>query len=154
MTRSFDLDAPSALEVFKNAVEKFKDDEINADLARDCACKAWHLCDHVFKALDSNPGFETLGVLKDHAKGTCPELAYLQDMCNEAKHGKLKRYWSRMDEAKFQDGDFSHRDFDPHDFDVPGLEIKVKDGQPVLFSDVVDCVVNFWVKFFDDNGIK
>ena len=46
-----------------------------------------------------------------------------------------------MDEAKFQDGDFSHRDFDPHDFDVPRLEIKVKDGQPVLFSDVVDRVV-------------
>ena len=111
------------------------------DLARDCACKAWHLCDHVFKTLGSNPGLETLGVLKDHAKGTCPELAYLQDMCNEAKHGKLKRYWSRMDEAKFQDGNFSHRDFDPHDFDVPRLEIKVKDGQPVLFSDVVDRVI-------------
>ena len=28
MTRSFGLDAPSALEAFKNAVEKFKDDEL------------------------------------------------------------------------------------------------------------------------------
>ena len=40
MTRSFGLAAPSALEAFKNAAEKFKDDELNEDLARDCACKA------------------------------------------------------------------------------------------------------------------
>ena len=41
MTRSFGLEAPSALEAFKNAVEKFKDDDLNRDLARECAIKAW-----------------------------------------------------------------------------------------------------------------
>ena len=154
MTRSFGLDAPSALEAFKAVAEKFKKDELNDDLARDCACKAWHLCDHVYQALGSNSPFSSVQRLQDHVKDTCPELAYLQDICIESKHGELTRHEPRIDGAQFQDGDFDHRDFDPHDFDVPRLEIKPKGGQTVLHGDVVDCVVNFWSKFFDDNGIK
>ena len=34
MTRSFGLDAPSALEALTN-VERFRDDDLNEDLARD-----------------------------------------------------------------------------------------------------------------------
>ena len=154
MTHSFGLDAPSALEAFKNAVEKFKDDELNQDLARDCAIKAWHLCDHVSKAFGPNAPFARLRRLQAHAKGTCPELAYLQNICNESKHGARPHDRSGIDEAIFQDGDFSHLDFDPRDFSVPCLKIKVKDGPSVLFSDVVDHAVEFWAKFFDDNGIK
>ena len=41
MTRSFGLDASSALEAFKTTVEKFEDDNLNEDLARDCGIKAW-----------------------------------------------------------------------------------------------------------------
>ena len=49
MTRSFGLDAPSALEALKTNMERIRGDDLNEDLARDCACKAWHLCEHVFK---------------------------------------------------------------------------------------------------------
>ena len=154
MTRSFGLDARSALEALKTSAERFKSDDLNEDLARDCACKAWHLCDHVFKALGPNSSFESLQKLQEHVRGVCPELAYQQDICIESKHGELTRYTPRIDEAKFQDGDFDPRDFDPHDYDVARLEIKLAGGQTVLFSDIVDCAVTFWSKFFDDFGIK
>ena len=153
MTRSFGLDSASAFKSLKTASERFQADDLNEDLARDCACKAWHLCDHVFKALGSNSQFPKLKNIQDHVRRNCPELGYLQDICNESKHGEVVRYPPRIDEAKFHDGDFDPRDFDPHDFDVARLEIKPAVGQPILVGDVVDCVVNFWSKFFDDNGI-
>ena len=71
MTRSFGLDASSALEGLKRAVEKFKDDDLNTLLARERSNIAWHLCDHVFKALGSRSRFATLRDLQDHVKLTC-----------------------------------------------------------------------------------
>ena len=91
---------PSALEALKNAAEKFKDDELNEDLARDCACKAWHLCDHVYQALGSNPKFSSVRKLQENVKDTCRELAYLQDICIESKHGKFTHHTPRIDGAK------------------------------------------------------
>ena len=154
MTRSFGLEAPSALEAFKTAVEKFKDDDLNRDLARERACKAWHLCDHAFEALGSNPRFSTLRLLQDHVRHNYRELGYLQDICTESKHAKISRCPPQIDEARYQDGDFSPVDFDPHDFDTPRLEVKLLDGQTILFNDVVDRAVEFWSKFFDDIEIK
>ena len=153
MNRSFGLDAPSALEAFKDAVEKFKDDDLNRDLARDCAIKAWHLCDHAFKALRSNPPFATVRELQDHVKRICPELCYLQEICNESKHGKISKNKPQIGEARYQDGDFSPVDFG-YDFDIPRLEVELPDGQTILFNDVVDRADKFWSKFFADNEIK
>ena len=152
MTRSFGLDAASALAAFKTASERFKNDDLNEDLARDCAVKAWQLCDHVFNALGSTSRFATLRGLQDHVKHTCPELAYLQDICTESKHGKISRYTPRISEARFHDGDFSSHDFS-RDFDISCLEIKLPGGQTIFFNDVVDRAVDFWSKFYDDNGI-
>ena len=154
MTRSFSLDAPSALEAFKAAAEKFKNDSLDDELARECACKAWHLCDHVFKSLGSNPQFATLRIFRDHVKKICPELGYLQDICTASKHGTISWYPPQIAEARYQDGDYSPVDFDPHDFLTPRLEVKLLDGQMILVIDVVDRAVEFWSKFFDNNGIK
>ena len=117
MTRSFGLDATSALEALKISVERFKDDDLNEDLARDCACKAWHLCDHVSKALGPNSPFSSVKELQDHVKGLCPDLAYLRDICIESKHGEITRHVAhiKVKEARHHRGDFSNdfsRDFD------------------------------------------
>ena len=151
MTRSFGLDAASALEALKAASERFKNDDLNKDLARDCAIKAWQLCDHVFNALGSTSRFATLGSLQDHVKHTCPELAYLQDICTASKHGEISRYTPRIAEARFQGGAFSHAF--SRDFDISCLEIELPGGQTIFFNDVVDRAVDFWSKFLDDNGI-
>ena len=152
MTRSFGLDAPSALKALKTASERFNNDDLNEDLARDCAIKAWQLCDHAFNALGSTSRFATLGGLQDHVKDACPELAYLQDICIASKHGEILRYTPRIDEARFKGGAFSH-DFS-RDFDISRLEIELPGGQTIFFNDVLDRAVNFWSKFFDDNLVE
>ena len=151
MTRSFGLDAASALKALKTASERFNNDDLNEDLARDCAIKAWQLCDHVFNALGSTSQFATLGDLQDRVKHTCPELAYLQDICTESKHGKISRYTPRITEARFQGGAYSHAY--SRGYDISRLQIELPGGQTIFFNDVVDRAVDFWPKYFDDNGI-
>ena len=152
MNRSFGLDAPSLLEEFKGVVDNFKKDDLNGELARDCALKAWHLCDHVFTALANGSQFTTLRKLQDHVKQACPELAYLQDICIETKHAKITKYAPRIDETRSHGGAFS-KDFS-RDFDISRLEIELTGGQTVWFIDVVDCAVTFWSQFFVAHGIK
>ena len=143
MTRPLGLDAASALVAFKTTVRRSKNDALNGDLARHCAYKAWHLCDHVFEALSSNSPFTGKADLQDHVRHNCPEVAYLQDICIESKHGKISRYVPHIDETRHHAGDFSRDDFDCRDFDVSRLEIKLPDGQTVLFDDTVDRSVDF-----------
>ena len=152
MTRSFGLDAPSALKAFRSTVERLKDDDLNVDLARDCAGKAWHLCDHVYKALGSSSEFTRLGEFQKHVRGACPELSYLQDICVESKHAVIKLYAPSIDAACFHRGDFS-RDFSSEDFDTSRLEVVLRQGQRVLFNEVVDRAVEFWSGFLDARGI-
>ena len=149
MSRSFGLDAPSALEALTNAVERFKEDDLNVDLARECAGKAWHLCDHAFKALGANSRFGTLRALQDHVREACPEVAYLQDICTESKHAQITRYTPRIDEARVHFGDFSREDFCSDDFDTSRLEIALPGGGKVSFNKVVDRVVEFWSDFME-----
>ena len=153
MTRSFGLDAPSALEAFIGAVERFKDDDLDVDLARECAGKAWHLCDHAFKALGPNSGFGTLRALQDHVRAACPELAYLQDICIESKHAQITMYEPRIDEARVHVGDFSKEDFCSDDFDTSRLEIVLPSGRKVPFKRVVGRAVEFWSAFLKGGGI-
>jgi len=152
MSRSFGLAAPLLLEALKDSVQRLGADALNEDLARDCACKAWHLCDHVFVALDDpHSRFPNLKTLKTHVCGVCPDLAYLRDICNESKHGKITRYVAKVKEARRHRGTFS-REFS-HEFDISRLEIKLDGGQTLLFLDVVDRAVRFWSDFFGTNGM-
>ena len=99
------------VQAFRTAVQRLKDDDLDVDLARDCAGKAWHLCDHVFKALGSNSEFAKLTQFQEHIKAACPELAYLQDICIESKHAQITMYKPRIDDARVHIGDFSREDF-------------------------------------------
>ena len=154
MTRSFGLDALSALEALRIAVKKFRHDDLNEDLARDCAGKAWHLCDHVFKALAPNPLYAKLQALQKHVREGCPELAYLQDICTESKHAEITRYTPRIVAARHHNGDFSRDDFSSDDFDTTRLEIELCGGKMVSFNDVIDHALDYWSRFFDDHSIR
>ena len=151
MTRSFGLDAASALEALTAAVERLKDEDLNVDLARECAGKAWHLCDHAFKALGTNSEFGTLRALQDHVRAVCPELAYLQDICIESKHAQITKYEPRIDEARVHGGAFSRGFSD--DFDTSRLEIVLPGGRKVPFKKVVGRAVEFWSAFLNAYGI-
>ena len=154
MSRSFGLDALSALEELKDVMARFNNDDLNVSLARECSKDAWHLCDHAFKALASTSPFTTVRDLQEHVRKTCPDLGYLQDVCTESKHAEITKYAPQVAKARCHEGDFSRHDFDPKDFDVSRLEIKLVDGRVIVFSDVVNRAADYWSQFFKNNGIK
>ena len=151
MTRSFGLTATAAREALRTAVKRFGGDDLNEDLARECACKAWHLCDHAYQALGSNSPFASLDKLQAHARHACPELAYLQDICTESKHVVITKYKPSIKEARHHRGAFS-RDFSD-DFDTSRLEIELLDGRTISFHDAIRRAADFWSNFFKKHGI-
>ena len=153
MSLSFDLTAASALQELRDAASAFRHDELNETLARECAQKAWHLCDHLFLEIGATSGFPKLWSLQGHVRQECPELEYLQAICIASKHGTITKFTPSVIDTNKLDGDFSHEDFDPHDFNVPRLEITLSDGQNLLFGDVLDCAVSFWIQFFRKHGL-
>ena len=153
MSRSFGLDAPMALRAFRGAAERFKADLLNEDLARDCAIKAWQLCDHVFNGFGPASRFAKLSDLQEHVRALCPELGNLQDVCTETKHGRITRYTPRIVRARHRPGDFDPNDFSSEDFDTADLEIELPSGRTVLFSEAVDCALVFWSQFFEDHRL-
>lgn len=60
MIRSLGLDAASAVEVLQTSVKKFEDEGLHEDLARECAVRAWPLCDPVWQALGPKFSFASL----------------------------------------------------------------------------------------------
>ena len=151
MTLSFGLDVLSAFEDLERALDKLKHDDLNKDLARECACKAWHLSDHVFNELGAAAGFKDLLKFQEHIRSDCRELAYLQDICIASKHGKITRYSPRIIEACEHEGDFCPRDFS-RDFDISHLQLKLHDGETLFFIDVADRAVAFWSLFLAEHG--
>ena len=151
MTLSFGLTAPKLLEELKDGVERLKGNDLDRSLARECACKAWHLCDHAFKALGSNSQFSDLKELQRYVRCACPELAYLQAICNESKHGERSKHDKVTDQIKaacYRGGAFSRA------FDTPSLEIELADDRKVFVPEVFYPAVEFWSTFFKDHGIK
>ena len=71
MTRSFGLDAASALRALTDDARKFADgefrDELNVVLARDCAIKAWHLCEHAFQVATAGVKWHEIGQVENAA---------------------------------------------------------------------------------------
>ena len=96
---------------------------------------------------------QTLRELQENARDVCPELAYLQDICIESKHGEIKTYVAhiKVKEARHHRGAFSNAF--SRALDISRLEIELLDGQTVFFIDVVDRAVGFWLDFFEDHGI-
>lgn len=152
MTRSFDLDARTALAELQRAMEEFRSNDLDDALARNVAVKAWHLGDHAFKALGTRSGFDSLPQFQNHVRDECPELAWLQDVCIETKHGEITRYPPRIHAARLHRGSFS-RGFS-RGFDVSRLEISFPDGQKVWFIDAAERALEFWWRFLEDNGLN
>ncbi len=82
----------------------------------------------------------------------CPALKYLQEICIASKHGTITSFKPCVMDTNKLDGDFCRDDFDPHDFNVPRLELTLSGGQKLLFDNVLDCAVSFWIQFFRRHG--
>ena len=152
MSQSFGLDAKSALAALEDAIERFKEDELNRDLARECATKAWHFCDHVFNEHAERFPFAGLGDFQEHVRSACPELEHLQVICNASKHGDRLRRTGQVKEARRHGGAFS-RDFS-REFGVSRLVIELTDGTTVDFEDALDRAIAFWFDFVFEYGLR
>ena len=134
------------------AVHRLQQDDTNQDLARDCACKAWHLCDHAYRALAPGSAFSSLAELQKYVRDECPGLGYLQDICTESKHGKITQYPPQIEEARLHRGAFS-RGFS-RGFDISFLGVRPRgEGGSLHFSDIASRAVVYWRAFFEDHEI-
>lgn len=148
MSRAFDRQtARDVLNELQQDIASFKNDDLNTSLAREIAEKSWHLCDWIFHESGPKLGFDRLRDLQDFAKQQCPELAYMQDICNESKHAKITRYSPVVEEAYdatvfeagvFEEGVFSR-----------GLMIDIVGGGSILFSDTLDNIFEYWRSHFN-----
>ena len=53
------------------------------------------------------PSFKILKISEITSDVTCPELSYLQDICNESKHAEITKYKARIKKAHLHRGAFS-----------------------------------------------
>ena len=141
-TRNFGLDSTTLLQELLETQSKLKSDPTNKSLARDCAIKSWHMCEHVFRQSHIQSEYTSLRGFQDHAKTDCPELAYMQDICNATKHVQITKYDPSIRSTELSGG-FCPLGFS-RGFDVRRLKIITGDNQKEDFLDAVDCVVQFW----------
>ena len=151
MSRSFGLDAETALEELREEFERFRKDSLDKKLARECAMKVWHLCDHVFDGHGAILPFNGLDDFQEHVRNACPALAHLQVVCNATKHGENLRRTGRVRRAYRRGGAFSQAF--SRAFDTSRLEIELTDGTTVDFEDAVEAAVAYWDGFFSRHGL-
>ena len=146
-TRNFGLDSTTLLQELLDAQSKLESDPLNESLARDCALKSWHMCEHAYRLSHIQSKYTSLHDLQHHAKSKCPELSYMQDICNATKHVQITKYEPSIRSAELSDGDFCSGDWDLKDFDVGILKIITSDSKELDFVDALDSVVQFWRSF-------
>ena len=151
MSRSFGLDAETALQELREEFERFRKDSLDRKLARECAMKAWHLCDHVFSEHGTSLSFNELGDFQEHVRNACPELAHLQVVCIASKHGENLRRTGRVRRAYRRGGAFSQAF--SRGFDISRLEIELTDDTTVDFEDAMEAAVAYWDGFFSRHGL-
>ena len=152
MTYSFGLNVFDYLRALQESVERFRLDYLNGVLAQDCACKAWHLQEHVFRVPQVERQFVKLDNFQRYVTDACPELALLRVIYNAQKHTDFLKSTGEVLTARYHQGDFSE-EFSRYDFDTDRLEIKMTDGRTELFDDVLDRALAFWSQVFEDHVI-
>lgn len=153
MTRSFGLDAKTALRELANSHALYKEDAFNRELARTCAGYAWRPCDLLFREIGKTSKFKNVAEFRKYSIENCVEISYMRDICNESKHGVIgtrKGSKSTIKQAEFRNGDFAREDFDRNDFSVPALVVSLSDGREIDFEDALDIVVKYWLDFAND----
>ena len=144
MTKSFDLDAPTALAALERCFVRHKQDETESDIAREFAVRAWHLCEHAHRSLSPKAGFAKLQEFQRRVRSECPELAWLRDICTETKHGTITRYAPMIESARLHRGEYDHRDYDPRDYNTDRLVVTLANGDEVVFGEVAERALCYW----------
>lgn len=133
------------LEELRGSVSDLERDPANPRLARYSAIVAWAMCDWVRKDLGEQVKHEWI-------KEQCPALGYLQDLGNFFKHRELKSPKNSTLRAAIRTGSFS-RGFS-RGLDIVRLELVLEDGSNLWFEDAIHEALEFWEKYFTENGLN
>ena len=128
-------DSRDYLEHFRRKVAAFEVDDLNKELALECANAGWSLCDWIFKEIGTATGFPRFVDFQEHVRATCPELAYLQDLAISYKHNTITKYAPKLRVAKRHNGSFSSAF--SRNFDVSGLNLEVNDGTVIWMENAL-----------------
>jgi hypothetical protein len=126
---------------------------MNGNLAEQCACDAWHICDwvHTQHPAKLQPEISSLTKLQSWVKLQCQPLALLQDVANESKHCNITRYVPSLKDKKAYQGAFDPAIFDNSAFDVSELRLIATNGQEIPAITALKISIDFWESFFDIN---
>ena len=137
-------DSKDFLEELRGSISDLKKDPVNPRLARYAAIVAWAMCDWVGKDLGEQVKHELI-------KEQCPALGYLQELGIVFKHRELRPSKKSTLCAAERTGSFD-RGFD-RGFDLVRLKLILEDGRNLWFEDVIQEALEFWEKYFRDNGL-
>ncbi|WP_415890989.1 hypothetical protein ACMXYV_06770 [Neptuniibacter sp. SY11_33] len=124
-------------------VESFLADDLNEELAIECASKIWHLCDWYYEENKAALKYKQLSDLQGEVGNACSSLRVMRDICNGSKHGSLEKTRTpvirktQKHKGAFSSG-FSQG------FDVSVLEIQLTDGTEVCFIEAVQQAIEYW----------
>jgi hypothetical protein len=144
MRYSFNIDS---LDKYWNATQQrahgYLADDLNEELAIECACNLWHLCDWYYEEHQATLGYKQLSELQGDYGKECSSLRVMRDVCNGSKHASLDKTRNpAIRNTALHEGAFS-TDFSS-DFDTSMLEAELADGSVVAFYEEVENCLKFW----------
>lgn len=75
----------------QDVVEQYLSDDLNEELAINCANKLWHLCNWYYKENEESLKLNQLSHFQYICGNENPKLKILRDICNGSKHGTIKK---------------------------------------------------------------
>ena len=142
-TLAFDIQSPK--DFFNKLVEdfdEFKKSDNSSRSALNCAMTAWHLTDWIYHNYGLNKKFSKLKNYQAHIKELCPSLQVIHDIANGSRHFKLEYHRPKIETTEKDEGVFDNT-FD-FTFDRAMLKIIMKNGDILIFDDVMTNSISFW----------
>lgn len=127
----------------QDVVDRYLLDNLNEELAVNCANKLWHLCDWYYKQNEELLKLNQLSDFQAICGNENSNLRILRDICNGSKHGTIEKTRNPMiRRALKHSGAYSSAYSNAYDVSV--LEVELTDGSVVYFDDVVKSVYEYW----------
>jgi len=139
--------ADSYLLSLSEAYRQFRSDDLDANKALDCAMRAWHISEWIYKEFNLEATQGTLQQYQKRLASAHDFLAFMHDVANGLKHCTLSQPLSSVDDSGTHLGDFSN-DFD-FSFDVSCLVLKLEDDTERIFILELEKAIEHWRAYLD-----
>ena len=146
---SFDIRTPvDFFQKLKEDYSEFTKDKTSSKLASDCAVKAWHLAEWIYKEYNASlcTQFPSFFSYQQNIKLKCPSLQYMQDISNGTKHFTITKYSPSVKNTELHKGAFSNAF--SRAFDISVLVIELSNGTKLYFEDEIEKVIDYWESYF------